>query len=106
MEASGHARWFERMLAELNMELWVGDAHLLSLSSQVAIKLYRSLAVFQLLLSAIFSFSIHKRNLLEARLIIASIMVIVRLLSIRAFLVGFGSTKSTRAREPALLWNQ
>ena len=25
-EASGHARWFERMLAELNMELWVGDA--------------------------------------------------------------------------------
>jgi len=26
MEASGHARWFERMLAELNMELWVGDA--------------------------------------------------------------------------------
>lgn len=26
MEASGHARWFERMLAELNYELWVGDA--------------------------------------------------------------------------------
>ena len=26
MEASGHARWFERLLAELNIELWIGDA--------------------------------------------------------------------------------
>ncbi len=26
MEASGHARWFERLLAELQIELWVGDA--------------------------------------------------------------------------------
>ena len=26
MEASGHARWFERMLAELAFELWIGDA--------------------------------------------------------------------------------
>jgi len=26
MEASGHARWFERLLAELNSELWIGDA--------------------------------------------------------------------------------
>ena len=26
MEASGHARWFERLLAQLNFELWVGDA--------------------------------------------------------------------------------
>jgi transposase len=26
MEASGHARWFERLLGELNMELWIGDA--------------------------------------------------------------------------------
>src|SRR5215472_10518287 len=26
MEASGHARWLERLLAELNFELWVGDA--------------------------------------------------------------------------------
>lgn len=25
MEATGHARWFERLLAELNHELWVGD---------------------------------------------------------------------------------
>lgn len=26
MEASGHAGWFERLLAELNFELWTGDA--------------------------------------------------------------------------------
>jgi transposase len=26
MEASGHGRWFERLLAELQFELWVGDA--------------------------------------------------------------------------------
>ena len=26
MEASGHARWFERQLGELQFELWIGDA--------------------------------------------------------------------------------
>src|SRR6266481_7766391 len=26
MEASGHARWFERLLTELQFELWTGDA--------------------------------------------------------------------------------
>jgi len=26
MEASGHARWFERLLCELKFELWIGDA--------------------------------------------------------------------------------
>jgi transposase len=26
MEASGHARWFERLLGELRVELWIGDA--------------------------------------------------------------------------------
>ena len=26
MEASGHARWFERLLSELQFELWTGDA--------------------------------------------------------------------------------
>ncbi|MGA9815062.1 MAG: IS110 family transposase [Terriglobales bacterium] len=26
MEASGHARWFERLLTELQLELWIGDA--------------------------------------------------------------------------------
>ncbi len=26
MEASGHSRWFERLLEELQFELWIGDA--------------------------------------------------------------------------------
>jgi len=26
MEASGHARWFERLLKDLQFELWIGDA--------------------------------------------------------------------------------
>jgi transposase len=26
MEASGHGRWFERLLGELKLELWIGDA--------------------------------------------------------------------------------
>jgi transposase len=26
MEASGHARWFERLMGELRIELWIGDA--------------------------------------------------------------------------------
>src|SRR5580658_5945216 len=26
MEASGHGRWFERLLSELHFELWIGDA--------------------------------------------------------------------------------
>jgi transposase len=26
MEASGHARWFERLLTDLQLELWIGDA--------------------------------------------------------------------------------
>ena len=25
MEASGHSRWFERLLAELQFELWTGN---------------------------------------------------------------------------------
>jgi transposase len=26
MEASGHGRWFERLLRDLQFELWIGDA--------------------------------------------------------------------------------
>ena len=25
MEATGHARWFERLIGELDFELWIGD---------------------------------------------------------------------------------
>src|SRR5215467_15088695 len=62
--------------------------HLLSLANEVAIKLLRSLTVFQPLLVTISRFSIHKRNLLEARVIICSYNDHRRLLSTRAFLVG------------------
>ncbi len=30
MEASGHSRWFERLISELQLELWVGDAAVIS----------------------------------------------------------------------------
>ena len=30
MEASGHSRWFERLISELGFELWVGDAAAIS----------------------------------------------------------------------------
>src|SRR5215469_7407229 len=63
-------------------------AHLFSLAREVAIKLFRSRAVFQALLSAISRFGIHKRNLLEARVIIGTYNDHCRLLSTRAFLVG------------------
>jgi transposase len=33
MEASGHARWFERLLSELQFELWTGDAAAVNASS-------------------------------------------------------------------------
>ena len=36
MEASGHARWFERLLAELQLELWIGDAAEIRLSEYVS----------------------------------------------------------------------
>jgi len=26
MEATGYSRWFERLLAELSIEVWIGDA--------------------------------------------------------------------------------
>jgi hypothetical protein len=48
------------------------DTHLFPLDGEVAIKLLRSLTMFQSLLSTISRFRIHKRNLLEARVIIAS----------------------------------
>src|SRR5713101_2493872 len=68
-------------------------AHRLSLPHQITVKLFCFLAVWQSSLSTISSFGIHKRNLLEARVIIASYNDHCRLLSTRAFLVGLASTK-------------
>jgi len=34
MEEGGHSGWFERLLGELNFELWVGDAGDFSLAGE------------------------------------------------------------------------
>src|SRR5215470_5530337 len=81
-------------------------AHLFSLGREVAIKLFRPVAVFQALLSAISRFGIHKRNLLEARVIISSYNDHCRLLSTRAFLVGKRHQVYSGVWEPALLCAQ
>src|ERR1700730_7160600 len=47
-------------------------AHQLSLCRQITVELLRFLTVLQSLLSTISRFRIHKRNLLEARVVIAS----------------------------------
>jgi hypothetical protein len=47
-------------------------AHLHSLGREIAVELLRFLAVLQSLLSTISRFRIHKRNLLEARVVICS----------------------------------
>ena len=35
MEATGHSRWFERLLAELNFEVWLGDPAQIRASDRV-----------------------------------------------------------------------
>jgi hypothetical protein len=37
MEATGYSRWFERLLAELGIELWIGDAAELVEAAQAAV---------------------------------------------------------------------
>jgi hypothetical protein len=81
-------------------------AHLHSLCRQVTVELLRCLAVLQSLLSTISRFSIHKRNLLEARVIICSYNDHGPAPFYPSLHGWFSTTKLTRAREPALLWNQ
>ena len=63
-------------------------AHLHSLGREIAIELLRFLAVLQSPLPAFASFGIHKRNLLEARVVITTYNHHVRLLSPEPWLVG------------------
>ena len=56
-------------------------AHLHSLGREIAVELLRLLAVLQSTLPAFASFGIHKRNLLEARMVITTYNHHVRLLS-------------------------
>jgi hypothetical protein len=51
-------------------------AHLHSLGRQIAVELLRFLAVLRSSLSTISSFGIYKRNLLEARVVIASLYLV------------------------------
>src|SRR5215510_2455768 len=70
-------------------------SHLHSLRRQVSVKLFRFLAVLQPPFFILSGLGIHKRNLLEARVVITSYNQHVRLLS--PSLPGcFGTTKSTR----------
>jgi hypothetical protein len=75
MEASGHSRWFERLLAELGIELWLGDAAVIRAKrGRRKPKTDRQDAqhILHLLLKDDFpSFCIDKGNLLEARMVIA-----------------------------------
>ena len=80
-------------------------AHLHSLGREITVELLRFLAVLQSPLLQFPSVGIHKRNLLEGRVVIASYNHHVRLLSPEP--VGwFAPPKLTRASEPTLLWNQ
>jgi hypothetical protein len=62
--------------------------HLHSLGRQIAVELLRLLAVLQSLLPAFASVGIHKRNLLEARMVVTPYNPHVRLLSPGPWLVG------------------
>src|ERR1700674_5621109 len=63
-------------------------ANLHSLRCQLAVELLRFLAVLQSALPAFPSFAIHKRNLLEARMVVTTYNPHVRLLSPGPWLVG------------------
>ncbi len=78
--------------------------HRRSLGRQLTVELLRRLTVLQSTLPAIPSFTIDKRNLLEARMIITPYNN-----HVGSFLPGLGwfaPPKSVRAWEPTLLWNQ
>src|ERR1017187_709690 len=62
--------------------------HLHSLGREIAVELLRLLAVLQSLLPAFAGFGIHKRNLLEARMVVTPYNPHVRLLSPGPWLVG------------------
>ena len=38
MEASGHSGWFERLLGELQFELWIGGASVLDVASRLGLR--------------------------------------------------------------------
>src|SRR5216683_2381832 len=78
--------------------------HFHSWCCEVTVELFRFLRVLQSPLSKFSSVGIHKRNLLEARVVVTSYNDHLRLLSPEP--VGwFSTTNFTRASEPTLSWN-
>src|SRR6266853_505560 len=75
------------------------------LGRESAVELLRFLAVLQPPLLQFSTVGIHKRNLLEGRVVIASYNHHVRLLSPEPF-GWFAPPKLTRVWEPTLLWSQ
>src|SRR5215471_13818291 len=80
--------------------------HLLALASEGRDKRFRSLTVFQSLLSTVSRFGIHKRNFLEARVVIASYNDHCPAPFYQSVFGRLAPPKFTRASEPALSWNQ
>src|ERR1035437_4947092 len=80
--------------------------HLHPLCRELTVKLLRFLTVLQSPLLQFPSLGIHKSNLLEARVVIASYNDHCSAPFSRAFLVGLAPPKFTRAWEPTLSWNQ
>src|SRR5579864_1931092 len=77
--------------------------HLDALFPQSTVELLRFFWVFESSFLELSSFAIHVRNLFEARVIVTAYNQHVRLLS--PGLGWFAPSKSTRGREPTLLWN-
>src|ERR1035437_2977425 len=80
--------------------------YLHSLCREITVELLRFLAVLQSPLLQFPSFGIHKSNLLEARVIIASYNDHCSAPLSRALLVGWYPPKFRRVQEPTLSWNQ
>src|SRR5712692_1544879 len=78
--------------------------HFHSWCCEVTVELFRFLRVLQSPLSKFSSVGIHKRNLLEARVVVTSYNDHLRLLSPEP-VGGFSTTNFTRASEPTLSWN-
>src|SRR5438132_1538782 len=80
--------------------------HLHPLCRQITVEFLRFLAVLQSSLLQLPSLGIHKSNLLEARVVIASYNDHRSAPFSRAFLVGWHHQSLLGSREPTLSWNQ
>src|ERR1019366_2081519 len=80
--------------------------HLHPLCRELTVKLLRFLTVLQSPLLQLPSLGIHKSNLLEARVVIASYNHHCSAPCLPSLFGWFAPPKFTRVREPTLSWNQ